>query len=77
MQQKSCRVIACQSQLYHVMSEQNFLLNDEVCDYSQTRLYRTLEGLRNFFALIFREGSVAGVCYVPKVYQGKSSQREI
>ena len=48
-----------------LLSEKNFLSNDKVSDYSQTQLYsREIE-----IALIFREGSVAGVCCVPKVYQ--------
>ena len=32
-----------------LMSEENFLLNDKVCDYSQTWLYRTFRGNRNCF----------------------------
>ena len=48
-----------------LLSEKNFLLNDKVSDYGQTRLYlRETE-----IAFIFREGSVAGVCCIPKVYQ--------
>ena len=49
-----------------LMSEENFLLNNKVCDFSQTRLYRTLSGHRNSFDI--REGSVAGANYIPKVY---------
>ena len=48
-----------------LLSEKNFMLNDKKSDYSQARLYsRETE-----IALIFREGSVAGVCCMPKVYQ--------
>ena len=48
-----------------LLSEKNFLLNDKVSDYSQTRLYsRETE-----ISLIFLEGSVAGVCCVPKLHQ--------
>ena len=53
-----------------LLSEKTFVLNDKVSDYSQTRLYSK----ETEIALIFSEGSVAGVCCIPKVYQRNQSK---
>ena len=53
---------------YDLMSEKKFLMNDKVSDYNQTRLY-TEHSRETEIALIFRQGSVAGICCIPEVYQ--------